>query len=417
MKSKKKVDSIVLRSESVAELWMGDNFKGHIMNIDEFLINPTKIKILVEGGIKERELREKEGIELGFSPTIKPITEFTESKKILVARNKNEPPLITNKRESNPKINSKKKVDSIVLRSESVAELWMGDNFKGHIMDIDEFLINPTKIKILVEENGKITQRVLRKNEGIVGIVLEFQPPIHPIIKHSESKRILIAREHNSPLLLTRIKFIDDPERKMDILEKIFIKLLENDKGFRDQIGDYIFAGEGLNLYKNNFDDLAFSSPYTLEGGSILSKTFILTEKENRGKKEKIKVEKFKIIDMEGRSDLVDIYKDREAKSWEQINNILTDIAGEMREDVGGNKIFIKVIYEDGKTYEAKYFLRPLSREAPNLGRHIRDFALAYSGKKKPTHMSQKEYERYLKFVGEPQEKYKDLLNEYEIIV
>jgi len=124
---------------------------------------------------------------------------------------------------------------------------------------------------------------------------------------------------------------------------------------------------------------------------------------------------KFEITDMEGSKYLIEKYEGSIVSSWEEINESLQLIAKDMEEGIGGIKIFITISFEDGKTYSAKYFLK--KADNPDLKKHIYDFAQAYSGRKKPLHLTKDQYESFLQTIGEDEkENFTKLLDGYDII-
>jgi hypothetical protein len=130
--------------------------------------------------------------------------------------------------------------------------------------------------------------------------------------------------------------------------------------------------------------------------------------------KERIQAESFEITAMEGKTNVVKRYENTKVDSWEEINDSLEKIA-ELHKH--GNKIFIKITFENGTEYNTKYYLRPLEKEFPNLGQHILDIALTNSGRKKPAHMKKDDYQRFLAQIieEETQKKYRKLLDYYEL--
>ena len=49
--------------------------------------------------------------------------------------------------------------------------------------------------------------------------------------------------------------------------------------------------------------------------------------------------------------------------------------------------------YEDGETYKGRYDLKHWLCEPPNLAWHVRDFVTFHAGKRKPSWMTDKQYE------------------------
>jgi hypothetical protein len=62
----------------------------------------------------------------------------------------------------------------------------------------------------------------------------------------------------------------------------------------------------------------------------------------------------------------------------------------------GYDKCDFTVTYEDGEEYEGRYDLR--GDEWPSLENHMAAFLGCYSGRMKPAHMKQADYERFLKY-------------------
>lgn len=91
-------------------------------------------------------------------------------------------------------------------------------------------------------------------------------------------------------------------------------------------------------------------------------------------------------------------------------------IADNNKEDgkqLGYFKTDFVLTFEDGQTYSGRY---DIGSDSPDLSSHIRDFALTYSGQRKPSHFTDEQWEQFKKVYCSPKsaEGYKELLEKYE---
>lgn len=110
------------------------------------------------------------------------------------------------------------------------------------------------------------------------------------------------------------------------------------------------------------------------------------------------KVKEIVLTRAEGPSHLCD--RPTKAGSFAHANAILFQWATTAPKDGGYDKCDFTISYEteDGEEgkYGGRYDLVHYTKEHPNLLGHVMAFAGCVSGKKKPVHLSDKDYEHYL---------------------
>lgn len=81
------------------------------------------------------------------------------------------------------------------------------------------------------------------------------------------------------------------------------------------------------------------------------------------------------------------------------------------------HKVDFVVVYQNGETYSGRYDLtKQDAYKSDLLKTHIREFALCYSGLKKPSHMTDLQYREFINYYKEngSAEFYKKFLAQYE---
>jgi len=83
----------------------------------------------------------------------------------------------------------------------------------------------------------------------------------------------------------------------------------------------------------------------------------------------------------------------------------------------GYDEVDFEIVYADGYSYKGNIELyNPDTQKTPLLGAHIRTQCLFYSGRKRPEHMSQDTYTKYLAMIQPSRRaEYVQMLDIYEI--
>lgn len=66
----------------------------------------------------------------------------------------------------------------------------------------------------------------------------------------------------------------------------------------------------------------------------------------------------------------------------------------------GYDKTDFTVTWADGQTYQGRYDLKRHSVEPVDLGGHMREFLTFYAGRKRPDHLTEKQYQAALEAAG-----------------
>jgi len=143
-----------------------------------------------------------------------------------------------------------------------------------------------------------------------------------------------------------------------------------------------------------------------------------LTTKKDDNKvlnKEEIRMKSISFTD--GESDEVTLIPTT-VYTWKDANDFILQRALTKVNSLGYLKTFFEVEFEDGEMYRGRYDIHHFTKEKADLRKHIIDFALCYSGRKKPdSFKTEEEYREYLNsYVEEDiQRYYSKLLDEYEL--
>lgn len=80
-----------------------------------------------------------------------------------------------------------------------------------------------------------------------------------------------------------------------------------------------------------------------------------------------------------------------------QANDYLKRLARTLPEKhLGYYKTKFRIEWEDGSTYEGRYDLKLNDVVYGDIGRHIRQFLEFYSGRRKPDHLTERDYRNFL---------------------
>lgn len=84
---------------------------------------------------------------------------------------------------------------------------------------------------------------------------------------------------------------------------------------------------------------------------------------------------------------------------WTRANAVLASWSHTAPKTGGYDKCDFKVTYEDGETYEGRYDLTHMDRDGyPSIEKHMTSFIGCYSGRRKPAHLKDADYRRFLAF-------------------
>lgn len=101
---------------------------------------------------------------------------------------------------------------------------------------------------------------------------------------------------------------------------------------------------------------------------------------------------------------------------WDRANALLRSWSQSAPKDGSYHKTDFVVTYADGETYEGRYDLVHFTVERPDIADHMRAFVMLMAGLRKPSHMTDEQYERYLANWSESdREKYREFLDRYQI--
>jgi len=154
----------------------------------------------------------------------------------------------------------------------------------------------------------------------------------------------------------------------------------------------------------------------SIKGGWFNMSDFTTKRENNQSiKKEKIRMESISFTD--GESDGIPLVTTT-VYTWQDANKFILQRALTKENLLGYSKTFFEVKFEDGNIYKGRYDIRHFSKEKADLKKHIIDFALCYSGRKRPPSFeTEQEYKVYLNFFGkEEMQNYATLLDEYELL-
>lgn len=91
---------------------------------------------------------------------------------------------------------------------------------------------------------------------------------------------------------------------------------------------------------------------------------------------------------------------DHHAKTWEEADDILFTMSLSAPKEGGYDKTDFKIIFndKDNTEYSGTYDLKHHSIDMPNLYDHVSDYVAFYSGKRKPSYMSQEQYDNLVSY-------------------
>ncbi len=112
---------------------------------------------------------------------------------------------------------------------------------------------------------------------------------------------------------------------------------------------------------------------------------------------DKIPVKSIKITRVEGR--IIDTPETVYATTWANANTHLYRMAYHAP-TLGYYKCDFTVTYEDGEEYKGRYDLMHISKEWPNLAKHVRDHIDHYTGRHCPSWLTAEQYATYLAQFG-----------------
>ena len=81
----------------------------------------------------------------------------------------------------------------------------------------------------------------------------------------------------------------------------------------------------------------------------------------------------------------------------------------------GYDKCDFEIEFEDGQLYQGRYDLVHWSVKSPSLQRHVQDFLTFLAGTRRPLHMKQEDYDRYLSTLGTEKESAAEFLKTYDV--
>lgn len=103
----------------------------------------------------------------------------------------------------------------------------------------------------------------------------------------------------------------------------------------------------------------------------------------------------------------------RSGSVWKRANRILSCWATTAPKGGGYDKVDFKVEYVDGESYEGRYDMH--HQEDADLAGHIGGFMQFEAGRLKPPHLTQKQYDEYLRNQGGESRAAVEFLEKYEI--
>lgn len=127
----------------------------------------------------------------------------------------------------------------------------------------------------------------------------------------------------------------------------------------------------------------------------------------------KIQMDHIVIVRGEGPSELCG--KKRFAATWEEASAILADIAVTAPKGGGYDKVDFMVYWADGERYEGRADIEHKHVTGYSLQKHMQDFLTFMAGVRKPAHMAQAQYDRYLATLGKDKAESAAYLAKYDI--
>lgn len=77
--------------------------------------------------------------------------------------------------------------------------------------------------------------------------------------------------------------------------------------------------------------------------------------------------------------------------SWEEANNFILTLSSTKKREYGCLKTLFEILYEDWFVYQGRYEVQHKKYEKADLGKHIKNIMLCYSGQQKPPHIKTEE--------------------------
>ena len=107
--------------------------------------------------------------------------------------------------------------------------------------------------------------------------------------------------------------------------------------------------------------------------------------------------------------------------TWKDADAIFSQIAQTAPTSGGYDKCDFTVTFEDGETYSGRMDIKGGDNANESLAQHIGQFAQFYAGLWKPDHLTQKQYDDFLRnndsYNPGIAEEYKNFLSTYEVPV